>query len=601
MQKDPPCKQNGFGPKQFQKLNSKIQSSENKFSATIHNSNLPVVTKFTHLQSLLTVSAKRAIDGLSLTTDNCEIACGFLKTRFRKKDNTAFVHIQGLLALGSGKGTNLSNLENFKILMRERSLETLDIKGNRIRHAPVSFCFESITEAVDTTFFPDLSPIKPHASTPKEDCNKTSSQSDVVLRSHEHFVPTGTISLFKDSHSKPIKILRATGASQSLLLADILSLSVDPLFTDESVLIQNVECGIISVPIYCVNLKSDLVNGTVKVSVLSSLPVNGIHLLLGNDLAGDKVVVNPIVTKVPDLKSEILPLQEENENLSQPNNSYSLSEEQFIFDQEHNLDILPLIIKNVPDDEKATDPISRNPLNSNMEYAFNNSIDTPGRRKNKQLFHINTTSNSVDVISSVLPFTELNCDTCDNQPIYKIEIGVHHSHYLQNSDILKNIDSKFQHKSSLIQKELYSTLLQYSALFLDIPTQTSEISCDRHLNIQEDSDIFKLIEVKSSFEETIFSGTKLSLCDSDFNYKDLLLLKYIPAEIVRLPDLTFCILFTFIFELLLLSTRHVKKFWTKQMCVVANILSLIIDMWFSFQVYLFLLSTECVLLSLLLL
>ncbi|KAG1701695.1 Solute carrier family 35 member C2 [Nymphon striatum] len=131
----------------------------------------------------------------------------------------------------------------------------------------------------------ELSPIKPLLSTSKEDFNKTSSQSD-VLRSYEPFVSAGNISLFKDSHSKPIKILRATGASLSLLSADILSLSVHPLSTDESVLIQDVECGIISVPLYCVKLKSDLVNGTVKVGVDSSLPVNGIHLLLGNDLAG---------------------------------------------------------------------------------------------------------------------------------------------------------------------------------------------------------------------------------------------------------------------------------------------------------------------------
>ena len=44
------------------------------------------------------------------------------------------------------------------------------------------------------------------------------------------------------------------------------------------------------------NLKSDFVNGPVTVGVMHSLPVSGVHLLLGNDLAGDKVVVNPLVT-----------------------------------------------------------------------------------------------------------------------------------------------------------------------------------------------------------------------------------------------------------------------------------------------------------------
>jgi hypothetical protein len=37
----------------------------------------------------------------------------------------------------------------------------------------------------------------------------------------------------------------------------------------------------------------------VTAGVRSVLPVDGVHLLLGNDLAGDKVVVNPIVTDKP--------------------------------------------------------------------------------------------------------------------------------------------------------------------------------------------------------------------------------------------------------------------------------------------------------------
>ena len=47
------------------------------------------------------------------------------------------------------------------------------------------------------------------------------------------------------------------------------------------------------------NLKSDFVNGPMIVGVRHSLPVTGVHLLLGNGLAGDKVVVNPLVTAKP--------------------------------------------------------------------------------------------------------------------------------------------------------------------------------------------------------------------------------------------------------------------------------------------------------------
>ena len=43
------------------------------------------------------------------------------------------------------------------------------------------------------------------------------------------------------------------------------------------------------------NLKSDFVNGPVTVGVMHSLPVTGVHFLLGKNLAGNKVVVNPLV------------------------------------------------------------------------------------------------------------------------------------------------------------------------------------------------------------------------------------------------------------------------------------------------------------------
>ena len=66
-------------------------------------------------------------------------------------------------------------------------------------------------------------------------------------------------------------------------------------------LIQAVECSFLYVPLHVVNLKSDFVNGPVTVGVMHSLLVTGVQLLLGNDLAGDKVVVNPLVTANPSL------------------------------------------------------------------------------------------------------------------------------------------------------------------------------------------------------------------------------------------------------------------------------------------------------------
>ena len=46
-------------------------------------------------------------------------------------------------------------------------------------------------------------------------------------------------------------------------------------------------------------VQSNLVTRPVKVGVQSSLPFEGVHLILGNDLAGDKVIVNAVVTEKP--------------------------------------------------------------------------------------------------------------------------------------------------------------------------------------------------------------------------------------------------------------------------------------------------------------
>ena len=46
-------------------------------------------------------------------------------------------------------------------------------------------------------------------------------------------------------------------------------------------------------------MSSDLVTGLVAAGIRPSLPFKGVHLLLGNDLAGDKVVVDPLLTNTP--------------------------------------------------------------------------------------------------------------------------------------------------------------------------------------------------------------------------------------------------------------------------------------------------------------
>ena len=124
-----------------------------------------------------------------------------------------------------------------------------------------------------------------------------------VMDIFEPFIHDGSVSLSSDmSDCKPIKILRDTGASQSLLLSDTLPFSEESS-AGVSVLIKGVNCSEYTpVPLHTLYLSSNLVSGPVKVGVQSYLPFEGVQLILGNNLAGEKVVVNAIVTDKPCLE-----------------------------------------------------------------------------------------------------------------------------------------------------------------------------------------------------------------------------------------------------------------------------------------------------------
>ena len=143
-------------------------------------------------------------------------------------------------------------------------------------------------------------------------CKVSEPKADSVMETFEPFVMDGFVSLTSDvlCPPTPIKILRDTGCSQSLVLADCLPFS-EKSSSGTSVLIQGVECGFVNVALHNVHLQSDLVTGPVTVGLTSSLPFKGIHLLLGNDLAGDKVVVNPLVTDTPSLVNDPDPIEQE--------------------------------------------------------------------------------------------------------------------------------------------------------------------------------------------------------------------------------------------------------------------------------------------------
>ena len=73
------------------------------------------------------------------------------------------------------------------------------------------------------------------------------------------FVSDDFVSLTSDGAAIPVKILRDTGATQLLLLQDVLPLTEES-FTGASVLVQGVELGVLKVPLHKVYFNSSLVS-----------------------------------------------------------------------------------------------------------------------------------------------------------------------------------------------------------------------------------------------------------------------------------------------------------------------------------------------------
>ena len=111
----------------------------------------------------------------------------------------------------------------------------------------------------------------------------------------------GFVSLIGDETGpQPIK-----GTSEALMLENILLLT-RKTEAGTNVLLQGVDPGLHCVSRHHINLESGIVSRQVVVGVIYKIPMEGISLLLGNDLAGDKVLMNPIVSDEPSYKDNEL-------------------------------------------------------------------------------------------------------------------------------------------------------------------------------------------------------------------------------------------------------------------------------------------------------
>ena len=139
-----------------------------------------------------------------------------------------------------------------------------------------------------------------NASDIHEDLMEVKANADPIMKIFEPFVNTTTVSLLNSpTHSILVQVLRDTGASQSLILTNALPFSAES-YSENNVLTKGVHSSDYnSVHLHNIRLHSDLASGDVSIGVIDSLPFDGIQLLLGNDLAGERVTVNPIMTNKP--------------------------------------------------------------------------------------------------------------------------------------------------------------------------------------------------------------------------------------------------------------------------------------------------------------
>ena len=85
-----------------------------------------------------------------------------------------------------------------------------------------------------------------------------------------------------------VKILRDTGAFESFILASTLPFS-DDTYMGSFIPVLGMGLKVLRVPLNKMMLFSALFQGEVAVGVRLALPVAGVTMILGNDIAGSRV------------------------------------------------------------------------------------------------------------------------------------------------------------------------------------------------------------------------------------------------------------------------------------------------------------------------
>lgn len=103
------------------------------FSALVDSTNMANITKFTYLQSYLTGDAKKAIEGLTLSSVNYQVALEILKERYGRKEIIIFGHVQNLLGIDFQTARDVKGLWKVfnELQINIRCLDSLEVSGEQ--------------------------------------------------------------------------------------------------------------------------------------------------------------------------------------------------------------------------------------------------------------------------------------------------------------------------------------------------------------------------------------------------------------------------------------------------------------------------------------
>lgn len=111
------------------------------------------------------------------------------------------------------------------------------------------------------------------------------------------FIMNGFVAVSNDGERVPVKILRDTASAQSFILEGVLPLNTDTAVGFD-VPVRGFNMQEIGVPLHKVVIQSDLWSGDAVVGLRPRFPINGVSVIMGNDLAGGRVLVTPEVIPV---------------------------------------------------------------------------------------------------------------------------------------------------------------------------------------------------------------------------------------------------------------------------------------------------------------